>query len=324
MTIDDLIESLGNNKQSDFLVNLDRYLKQPGKTINDADCLGLTLLISAVRKDKVEVVSLLLQKKARVDQKCHNKRTALMYAARALAYREGSIPIMALLLKAGAQINEIDNVAFTALMHATYMGHLEAVIFLVENGADIEMRSSIGRTALMWATKEHFSQIVDYLLTQGVCIEKTDNQGLSALSIAVENHFKDILSSLLWRGAQFKKKLKVDSLVRTTLFNILTKIGRSVPLWARPNHESLEGIQKYNDEVIRRAEESGKEVGKNALLSNDCLNLVTNYLYTDWECLGIFYQAFSMQRGPGSLIKMQEDMDSLRLSSELRRVSKLF
>lgn len=304
MTIDDLIESLENNKQSNFLVNLDRYLKQPEKTINDADGLGRTLLISAVRKGKVEVVSLLLQKKARVDQKCHNKRTPLMHAARTFE----SIPIMALLLKAGAKINEIDNVGFTALMHATYMGHLEGVIFLVENGADIEMRSSIGRTALLWAATEHYSHIVDYLLTQGVCIEKTDNQGLSALSIAVENHSINILSSLFWRGAQFKKKLKVDTLGRTILFNVLTSIGRCIPLWARPNYENLEGIQKYNDEVIRRAEESGKEVGKNALLSNDGLNLVTNYLYTDWECLGIFYQAFSMQRASGPLVEIQEDM----------------
>jgi ankyrin repeat protein len=309
MRIEDLINSLNNKRHADFLIDLDRYLKQPGTTIDDADLnLKKTLLISAAEMGRVEVVSMLLQRRAKLDSICWCKRTALMYAARDWFAATGNdARIMSLLIRAGAQIDAIDGVGFTALMFAVHTKQLVGVKFLVENGANIKIRSTIGRTALMWAALENCPDIVEYLLDQDADIEERDNAGMSALDIAIKQHASCATEVLLWRGANLRKDSVINPEFQIKFFNLLKNTGRIIPKGVSSKYENLQKIKAYNAKVAKRAKASGAEIAKNLRLEANCCNIVIDYLYLDPVCRGIFYQAFSQKRALRAPIDIEEN-----------------
>ena len=60
-------------------------------------------------------------------------------------------------------INAKNNDGETALMWASYNGHLEVVKLLVTLGADVNAKDKNGNTALMWAIYNGHSEVVAYL-----------------------------------------------------------------------------------------------------------------------------------------------------------------
>ena len=90
-----------------------------------------------------------------------NNRTELMD----MSYK-GNIKRIKELLKAGANINAIDNQGFTPLINAVSGEQTEAVKLLLNNGANVNARTKHGMTALIGAVKDGNIEMVRALLAK--------------------------------------------------------------------------------------------------------------------------------------------------------------
>src|SRR5260370_25015395 len=133
----------GNINKAAKLLNL-------GVNVNATDGLGnsaLTLVEGCKRHDdptRVQLVELLIAKRAAVNHRNSEGRTALMYAA-----ENGDTQAVNALLRSGASVNVADNNGETALMKAAASScNEETVRALLGAGADLNARDNKGRNAL--------------------------------------------------------------------------------------------------------------------------------------------------------------------------------
>jgi ankyrin repeat protein len=127
-----------------------------GADAKDANHFGATALMSAVASGDEKSARLLLKHGANVNAQptpdepgfvFGGGRSALMWAA----FR-GNLPMMKLLLEAGANPNEIGGMG-TPLSHAAWSGQTAAARLLIERGARVDQAGPRdGFTALHWAT----------------------------------------------------------------------------------------------------------------------------------------------------------------------------
>ena len=100
-----------------------------------------TALITASRKGRTEVVTMLIENGANVDRQDKDGWTSLMWAA----FR-GHSEIVATLLAANADPNvKRKGDGMTALMRASSLGHLRVVAMLVDQGADLNLQNRVSR-----------------------------------------------------------------------------------------------------------------------------------------------------------------------------------
>ncbi|MBK8904620.1 MAG: sigma-70 family RNA polymerase sigma factor [Anaerolineaceae bacterium] len=105
--------------------------------------------------------------------------TALHWAA-----STGNQPLAALLLEAGADINELDRGGSTPLHQAVHMGQTALVQWLLENGADAQIVTPHQQTALHKAVIRNRPEIVKLLLDYGSNPASQDSQGRTPLDWA--------------------------------------------------------------------------------------------------------------------------------------------
>ena len=99
-----------------------------------------------------------------------------------------------------------DDAGFTALIWAAQQGHLNVVNLLLEKGADANRKNKWGLTALMWASTEGRTDIVKRLLmVPGIDVNAKDNSGQTALAWAVQQGRTNIVKLLLENGADINK-----------------------------------------------------------------------------------------------------------------------
>jgi uncharacterized protein len=191
----------------------------------------LLYALSQIDKPSVEIVRVLLDKGANVNQPT-NYKTALMSAA-AKGYNE----IVSLLLARGAQVNAQTDEG-TALMDAVASGNAETVKLLLAAGADVKAKHRLGDQALMIAARRHVAETaevgaqilqlllangaevnargywgttalmgantpakVDLLVAKGAPVEAKNDEGETALLMAAERADIDVVSALLQHGA---------------------------------------------------------------------------------------------------------------------------
>uniref|UniRef100_A0A2C9KNN2 Uncharacterized protein n=1 Tax=Biomphalaria glabrata TaxID=6526 RepID=A0A2C9KNN2_BIOGL len=100
------------------------------------------------------------------------ERTALM-----LSVHHNHTDIVNLLLNNKANINQTNNCAVNALMLAAENGNEEIVKTLIERGADVHMKDTNGCSAYLKAFTKRHLQVIKLLLSNGVDVnEKIINQ----------------------------------------------------------------------------------------------------------------------------------------------------
>jgi ankyrin repeat protein len=128
------------------------YTTVPGKTLvsmmgvadpNAVNEWYQTALMAAASISDEKRVKDLIERKANVNAASKVGMTALMYA--------NNIPIVKLLLGAGASVKDKDFSGKTALYYATQRADPEVVRTLIEAGADVNARDDKGRSALQLA-----------------------------------------------------------------------------------------------------------------------------------------------------------------------------
>lgn len=132
--------------------------------VNEAQPDGTTALHWAARWDDRETATLLIQAGANAGAANHEGATPMFLAA-----QNGSMPMIAELLKAGVDVNApVLSHGETALMMAARSGSVDAVRLLLDRGAKINAKDTLrGTTALMWAAEQGHATVVELLAARG-------------------------------------------------------------------------------------------------------------------------------------------------------------
>jgi ankyrin repeat protein len=123
--------------------------------------------------------------------------TALILAS-AAGHRE----VVQILLRAGADVNAVDERGWPAILRAAYFGHGGIVRALLESGASPDLRETYeGATALHFAARQNHPETVRLLLDAGASPNAVLRNGWTPLMWAVERGSPEIVRMLIEAGA---------------------------------------------------------------------------------------------------------------------------
>jgi ankyrin repeat protein len=194
---------------------LDRGADPNGKNALNRPHLkgGLLPLGAAAARGYNEMVRLLLEKGALINDAQHDGKTALYQAA-----WNGKIDTITLLLEHGADINARDHHGETPLFGGASGGRPETVRLLLDRGTDIHARNNKGYTILMtaacfnpkismarmaanrrWDLPQGTAQaridqmaVVKILIERGADVTAQSYDGKTAAACALANAFEDL------------------------------------------------------------------------------------------------------------------------------------
>jgi ankyrin repeat protein len=130
-----------------------RELIAKGVSVNAANHVGGTALMSACASYRSEIVEFLLQAGADVNFRTNDGRTALHTAVGSSpSLPEKQKDCVRLLLNHSVQIDAQDNSGLTPLMNAAWFGCLLSALELLKAGASLKLKDSKGRTAKDFAS----------------------------------------------------------------------------------------------------------------------------------------------------------------------------
>ena len=212
-------------------------------------------LLKAVKKGKVEQVRQLLAEGANpnayaeIHEGWESGYTALMYA--------DNLEIAQMLLDAGADVNAVDQVGWTALMWAWEPKQLEKVKWLIAHGANVNYNRS-GQTPLTMAINaDYYWERVEALLNAGADVNLRDGKGYGPLFYAKLNENKKVEEELLKRHATLTKKESED------IIEAIAEKSRQAQAAANSDGESLgktflKGLVDTGMSTLQYAIDNGK------------------------------------------------------------------
>ena len=170
----------------------------------------LPLLIIAAQNGYTKTVKA-LKAGANVDAVDQCKRTPLHHAA-----LNGRVDTVEVLLKEGAKVDSVDQYEMTALHNAAENGYKKIVEVLIANKANIDAKNCNGNTALYCAVLNKNANIVNALIKAGANVNAVNKDGQTPLYCARENVRVDegIVNALIKAGANVNA---VDRDERTSL-----------------------------------------------------------------------------------------------------------
>jgi ankyrin repeat protein len=110
-----------------------------------------------------------------------SRASAVQFAA-----SNGSVEILRLLAKAGADLNAADATGLTPLISAAFMGHTGVVDAPLEAGAALEERDKDGYTALIFASNGGKAAVAQQLLGAGAAANARARDGSTPIMFAAQ------------------------------------------------------------------------------------------------------------------------------------------
>lgn len=123
------------------------------------------------------------------------------FTALSMAAGSGNGPIVALLLKAGANPNALHDEGSTALMAAAENGSVPIVKALLSVGAEVNTQRYDGLTALMAGCGQTNAELLEVMLGAGANPNTKDSRGVTACHMAAEVGAVDVVAALVKAGA---------------------------------------------------------------------------------------------------------------------------
>ena len=106
------------------------------------------------------------------------------------------------MIKAGADVNERDQLGIPVIVNAACRGSNQLIDILLSSGAEINVSVGLsGRTALMCAVEWKHTETVKLLIEAGADLEMADKQGNTPLMIAKSKRSEEIVKLLTDAGA---------------------------------------------------------------------------------------------------------------------------
>lgn len=133
-----------------------------GAIVLGKDIHGQSPLFYICKEGRIELLKLLLENKADINETDNFRQTPIFYAA-----RDGKTDMVRTMLEHKANPNHKDKAEQTALFYAARDNRLETVKALVEGGANINVADGKKQTALYFARKMGNQAIDDYLVAEG-------------------------------------------------------------------------------------------------------------------------------------------------------------
>ncbi len=121
------------------------------------------------------------------------------------AVRKNRKEIVELLIAEGANVNSRDGSGETALYQAAHRGHLELCKLLINNGADLNISTSkitMGHSPLYFAIRNRHADVAKLLITSGADVNIKNGFGESPMDIAVHFKLQNIVNLLIEHGAE--------------------------------------------------------------------------------------------------------------------------
>ena len=162
---------------------------------NSNECL----LIQAAMRQDVDMVKILLwEGKVDVNKEVKGAGPAPLMCTQ-------NVEIVKLLLKHGADVNQVDDCGMSALHESAQRGNLEIVKVLIQNGANVNMRAGdffYEKPPLHLASQEGHVDIAKVLIQNGVDVNELDAEGITAIGYAVTTCHLDVAKVLVRNGAK--------------------------------------------------------------------------------------------------------------------------
>lgn len=184
-------------KQAILNLDLSRVAKLTAKVdVNHGLADNSSLLAWAVETQEPQLVSLLLEKGAKVQLANSNRFTPIIQAC-----RYGNTEIINALLDKGADANSTIEDGTSAFQLCAGSAATEDLVRMVSLGANISAQNSDGQTALMWAANFAKVENLNYLVSKGANINQQSQQGYSPLFFAIKSHNLEVIKAAISHGA---------------------------------------------------------------------------------------------------------------------------
>lgn len=196
-------------------LNKVKELIEAGASVNAHFPNGVSVLsVTAFRGNK-ELCELLLSNGADVEGQPLHEAINMVSPLMATAI-QGHKEVAELLILFGANVNAQDKDGQTALIKASYYGHIEIVNVLLAAGSDVNIRLPVderlnigGETALTTAISKKHNEIAKALIEAGADLNVQNADGWTPLMRAANNGDVEIVKLLLEKGAD--KSLKMHN-----------------------------------------------------------------------------------------------------------------
>ena len=149
------------------------------------------------------------------------------------AVRKNRKEIVELLIAEGANVNARDGSGETALYQAAHRGYLELCKLLINNGADLNISTSkitMGHSPLYFAIRNRHADVAELLITSGADVNIKNGFGESPMDMAVHAKLQNIVNLLIEHGAEtsaLKGKEKTNETAKPTAFTHMPEIDLS-------------------------------------------------------------------------------------------------
>jgi uncharacterized protein len=164
-----------------------------GAPLEARDAENRMALLLATRANLVEIAGTLIRAGADVNAKDSIQDTPFLYAG-----AEGRNDILKLILATGkANLRDTNRYGGTALIPAAHHGHPETVRLLLATAINVDQINNLGWTALLEAVilgdgGPVYQEIVKLLLAGGADAKIADNDGVTPLAHAKSRGFNEI------------------------------------------------------------------------------------------------------------------------------------
>ncbi|KAH8813583.1 ankyrin repeat-containing domain protein [Flagelloscypha sp. PMI_526] len=170
-------------------------------TEQSRDHLGAALRVAVTRAVGIDIVKLLAEEGANVNQEGGTYGFALQAAA-----AMGTLDVVEFLLQRGADVNKEGGRYEFALHIAALKGHFDIVKLLVEKGADVNKEGISFGSALHIAVLGGYLDVVKFLVDKGADVNKEGGEYRYALQAAAWEGCLDIAEFLVEKGADVNKR----------------------------------------------------------------------------------------------------------------------
>jgi ankyrin repeat protein len=168
-----------------------KMLNTNAKLLNFQDKHGFSIIASAAYEGHLELVKDILALKGAVAHD-FNGNQALWVAS-----QNGHKEVVSLLLQKGAKVGHKNFQGATALHAAVDRRHTEIVRLLLESGAPVNIKTEKGKIELWFAVDKQHTEIVELLLKYKASPTLSNNEGITSLQLAACLGNYEIITLLL-------------------------------------------------------------------------------------------------------------------------------